>query len=77
LLQQLDVLDIKAASNLLSQQELEYRHCSLTKLTKLQNEEELYWLQCSKAMKLIQEDNNTKYFHLLANGRHRKTRIIQ
>jgi hypothetical protein len=37
----------------------------------------LYWLQRSKATKLVQGDNNTKYFHLIANGRHRKTRIIQ
>jgi hypothetical protein len=56
---------------------LEYRHCSSTELTKLQKEEELYWLQCSKATELIQGDNNTKYFHLLANGRHWKMRTIQ
>jgi hypothetical protein len=37
----------------------------------------LYWLQQSKANKLIHGDNNTKYFQLLANGRHRKTRIFQ
>jgi len=26
---------------------------------------------------LLQGDNNTKYFQLLANGRHRKTKIYQ
>ena len=40
-------------------------------------EEELYWLQRSKVTKLLQGDDNTKYFQLMANGRHRKTRISQ
>jgi mannosylglycoprotein endo-beta-mannosidase len=39
--------------------------------------EEIYWLQQSKATKLLQGDDNTKYFHLVANGRHRKTKIVQ
>jgi hypothetical protein len=40
-------------------------------------EEEIKWYQHSKAKHLLEEDANTKYFHLLANGRHRKTRIFQ
>jgi hypothetical protein len=35
------------------------------------------WYQRSKMDKLLKGDNNTKYFHLVANGRHRKTRIFQ
>jgi hypothetical protein len=77
LVQQLDALDIKAETSLLSIHELEFKHCLSTELSKLQKEEELYWLQRSKATKLTQGDNNTKYFHIIANGRHRKTRIIQ
>ena len=46
-------------------------------LRKLLREAELYWLQRSKATRLLQGDNNTKYFLLLANGRHRKTKIYQ
>ena len=40
-------------------------------------EEEISWLQRSKATKLLQGDDNTKYFHLVTNGRHRKTKIVQ
>jgi hypothetical protein len=77
LVQQLDSLDIKAETSLLSIHELEFKHCLSTELSKLQKEEELYWFQRSKATKLTQGDNNTKYFRIIANGRHRKTRIIQ
>jgi hypothetical protein len=28
-------------------------------------------------LKTLEGDNNTKYFHLIANGKHRKTRIFQ
>jgi hypothetical protein len=69
LLEQFDLFDVKAESHLLNQREMEYIHCLSAELTKLHREEELYWL--------TQGDNNTKYFHLLANGRHRKTQIIQ
>jgi hypothetical protein len=40
-------------------------------------EEEIKWYQCSKAKNLMDDDSDTKYFYLLANGRHRKTRIFQ
>jgi hypothetical protein len=40
-------------------------------------EEELKWYQRAKVKHLLQGDANTKYYHLLANGRHRKTRIFQ
>jgi hypothetical protein len=76
LVQQLDALDIKAETSLQNKHELEFKHCLSSELSKLQKEV-LYWLQRSKATKLTQGDNNTKYFHLIANGRHRKTRIIQ
>ena len=77
LLQQLDCLDRKAESTLLSEQEIESKRVLSVELRKLLREEELYWLQRSKATRLLQGDNNTKYFQLLANGRHRKTKIYQ
>lgn len=40
-------------------------------------EEEIYWIQRSKATTLLKGDNNTKFFHLLASGRNRKTKITQ
>ena len=77
MLAKIDVLDRKAETILLSPQEVELRHHLKGQLTKLLREEEIYWLQRSKATKLLQGDDNTKYFHLVANGRHRKTKIIQ
>ena len=73
----IDILDRKAETNLLSSQEVELRYHLKGQLTKLLREEEIFWLQRSKATKLLQGDDNTKYFHLVANGRHRKTKIIQ
>jgi hypothetical protein len=40
-------------------------------LCQLLREEEIKWYQRSKARNLLEGDSNTKYFHLLANGRHR------
>jgi hypothetical protein len=77
LLAKIDDLDRRAETVLLSPQEVELRHHLRGQLTKLLREEEIYWLQRSKATKLLQGDDNTKYFHLVANGRHRKTKIVQ
>lgn len=77
LLAELDILDRKAEILVLSPQESEYRGTLKHELTKILREEELYWLQQSKASKLLQADDNTTYFQLLANGRHRKTQILQ
>ena len=38
-------------------------------------EEELKWYQRSKAKFFLEGDSNTRYFHSVANGRHRKKRI--
>ena len=65
----IDILDRKAETTLLSSQEVELRYHLKGQLTKLLREEEIYWLQRSKATKLLQGDDNTKYFHMLANGR--------
>jgi hypothetical protein len=46
-------------------------------LSQLLREEEIKWYQRSKARNLLIGDSNTKYFHLLGNGRHRKMRIYQ
>jgi len=77
LMEVLDVLDRKSETILLSPQEMEKKHYLSTELNKLLREEEIYWLQRSKATTLLQGDDNTKYFQLLASGRHRKTRIVQ
>lgn len=40
-------------------------------------EEEIKWFQREKITRMLKEDNNTKYFHMIANGKHRKTRIFR
>jgi mannosylglycoprotein endo-beta-mannosidase len=47
------------------------------RLAELLREEELKWYQRAKVEHLLEGDANTKYYHLLANGRHWKTRIFQ
>jgi len=37
----------------------------------------LYWLQRAKETRLLHGDENTKYFQLVANGKHRKKQIFQ
>ena len=76
LLSKIDELDRKAEIFLLSPKEEDLRHHLKEQLTKLLREE-IYWLQRSKTTKLLQGDDYTKYFHLVANGRHRKTKIVQ
>ena len=35
------------------------------------------WYQRAKVKNLLEGDANTKFYHLVANGKHRKTRIFQ
>ena len=44
-------------------------------LARLLWEEEIKWYQRSKAQFLLEGDSNTRYFHSVANGRHRKKLI--
>ena len=62
LLHELDKIDRKAEGSLLWMQDLDYKNCLHTELTKLLRDEEIYWLQRSKATKLLYGDDNTKYF---------------
>ena len=40
-------------------------------------EEELKWALRAKTLKVVQGDDNTQFFHMVANGKHRKKKIIQ
>ena len=53
------------------------KHVLNDRLAKLLREEELKWYQRAKLKHLLEGDANTKYYHLVANGKHRKTRIFQ
>jgi hypothetical protein len=68
----IDELDKKVEHTMLLPQEVDLRHCLKVRLIQLLLEEEVKWYQCSKSDKLLQGDNNTKYFYLVANGKHRK-----
>ena len=76
LLDKLDELDKKAENLLLNETELNLKHVLSERLAELLREEEVKWYQRAKVKHLLEGDANTKYFHLLANGRHRKTRIF-
>jgi hypothetical protein len=46
------------------------------RLAELLREEEIKWYQRAKSTHLLQGDANTRYFHLIASGRHRMSRIF-
>jgi mannosylglycoprotein endo-beta-mannosidase len=59
----------------LSTQEIELKSQSNTQIVNPLHEEELKWYQHSKSQFILEGDSNTRYFHSVANGRHRKNRI--
>jgi mannosylglycoprotein endo-beta-mannosidase len=59
----------------LSVQEIELKSQSNAQIAGLLREEGLKWYQRSNAQFLMEGDSNTRYFHSVANGRHRKKRI--
>jgi mannosylglycoprotein endo-beta-mannosidase len=71
----IDDLEAKAEVRPLSVQEIEQKSQSNAEIAKLLREEELKWYQRSKAQFILEGDSNTRYFHCVANGRHRKKLI--
>jgi hypothetical protein len=53
------------------------KQCVKDRLAHLLREEEIKWFQRAKTKELLQGDDNTKYFQLVANGKRRKTRIFR
>jgi hypothetical protein len=76
LFNKLDELDKKVEHTILNDSKRDLKHVLNERLAELLREEELKWYQRAKVKHLLQGDANTKYYHLLANGRHRKTRIF-
>ena len=65
-----DALDIKAETCLLDASEWDSLRKANDFLSNLKRDEEAKWAHRVK-VKFIQEGgNNTKYFHLIANGKH-------
>jgi hypothetical protein len=59
----------------LSAQEIELKSQSNEHIAGLLCEEEVKWYQRSIALFILEGDSNTRCFHGIANGRHRKNRI--
>ena len=70
-------LDVKAESTILMPAELQVKTEAEKRLKELLREEELKWALRAKVRKVVQGDANTQFFHLIANGKHRKKRIFQ
>jgi tRNA A37 N6-isopentenylltransferase MiaA len=69
LLRKAEELDKKAESQLLSQHDWDLKQRIHERITQLLREEEIKWFQRAKTTKILKGDNNTKYFHMVANGK--------
>ena len=69
-------LDTQAEIRNLSQGERDQLETARDDLIKLLREEELRFYQRAKATDVLLGDNNTRYFQMIANGKHRKKRIF-
>ena len=72
-LAELETLEEEAPLPLLSIQRKVEIQCNIMKLLE---EEKLYWLKRSHDKWLHEGDNNTEYFHRIANGRKRCSKIV-
>jgi hypothetical protein len=77
LLNIIDFLDIQAESCPLNDVERAELRKANEQLNKLRRDEETKWAQRAKIKHIQEGGNNTKYFHLIANGKHRKKKIFQ
>jgi hypothetical protein len=71
----IDNLKATAEVRSLLPQEIELKSESNAQIAKLLREEELKWYQRSKSQFILEGDANTRYFHGVANGRHRRKLI--
>jgi mannosylglycoprotein endo-beta-mannosidase len=77
LLRKAEEFDKIAESQLLSQCEWDLKQSIQERLNQLLREEELKWFQRAKTTNILEGDNNTRYFHMIANGKRRKTRVFR
>ena len=77
LTQIINELDVKAESTLLNMSERNIMNEAEKKLQALMREEEMKWALRAKVSKIAQGDDNTQFFHMIANGKHRNKMIIQ
>ena len=72
----LDELDKKVETNILTDHEINLKHYLKERLISLLREEEIKWYERAKVKSLLQGGDNTRFFHLVANGKHRKQHIF-
>jgi hypothetical protein len=77
LLALLQNLDKKAENDMLNDQEINLKHYLKERLVTLLREEELKWSKRAKVKTLLEVDANTRFFHLVAKGKHRKQLIYR
>lgn len=77
LIEKADELDKKAEVQILTKQELDLKNFLKNRLAHLLRQEEIKWYQRAKTRRIMEGDRNTKYYHMIANGKHRKTKIFQ
>jgi mannosylglycoprotein endo-beta-mannosidase len=73
----LEQLDKKVESVALFDQEINFKHFLRERLVVLLREGEIKWYERAKVKMLLEGDDNTIFFHLVANGKHRKHHIYQ
>jgi hypothetical protein len=73
----IDELDIKAENQPLNQAERLSLKEANEKISKLRRDEETKWAQQAKVKNIQEGGSNTRYFHLVANGKKRKKKIYQ
>ena len=73
----IDELDAKAETTPLTVAERAAKREADDKLAQLRRDEESKWAQRAKVKYIQEGGSNTRYFHIIANGKHRKKRILQ
>jgi hypothetical protein len=73
----IETLDCKAETSPLEENERDILRKARDDLAKLRREEESKWLQRAKVKHIQEGGDNTKYFHLIANGKHRRKKKFQ
>jgi hypothetical protein len=76
LLDIINSLDIRAEMFPLSESGRILKKEADERLAGLKRDEEAKWAQCAKVKYIQEGGDNTKYFHLIANGKHRKKKSL-
>jgi mannosylglycoprotein endo-beta-mannosidase len=70
-------LDKKVEIDRLSDHEIDLKHYLKERHVSLFRKEEIKWYGRAKVKTLLEGDTNTRFFHLVANGKHRKQLIYR